>query len=52
MPEMNIVQTTVLNALDLADRTSEGFVLAITAAYMAGIERGKAAAKQPDPPAA
>lgn len=52
MPEMNIVQTMVLNALDLADRTSEGFVLAITAAYMAGIERGKAAAKQPDPPAA
>ena len=52
MPEMNIAKTTVLNAIDLADHTSEGFVLAITAAYMAGLDQGKAAAKQPDPPAA
>lgn len=52
MPDMNIAQNAVLNAFDLADQTSEGFVLAITAAYMAGIERGKAVASQSDPPAA
>lgn len=52
MPEMNIAKTTVLKALDLAEQTSESFVLAVTAAYLAGIDQGKAAAKQPDPPAA
>lgn len=52
MPEMNTIQTAVLSAFALAEQTSEGFVLAITAAYMAGIERGKAAVNQPEPPAA
>ena len=51
MPEMNILQTAVAKASELADKAGEGFVLAITAAYMAGIERGKAVA-QTEPPAA
>lgn len=46
LDEKQIVQ--VLMALsggyELAGRKSEGFVLAITAAYMAGIEAGKLAA--------
>lgn len=45
MSEMNIMQTTTAKLLELADQTSEGFVLAIAAAYMAGIEQGKAAAQ-------
>ena len=53
MPEMNIMQTTTSKLMELADQTSEEFVLAVTAAYMAGIARGKAAAaQQPEPPAA
>ena len=52
MPEVNIMQTTTSKLLELADQTSEEFVLAVTAAYIAGIARGKAAAQQPEPPAA
>lgn len=51
MPD-NIIQSTIQKAFELADQTSEEFVLAVTAAYMAGIARGKAAAQQPEPPAA
>ena len=51
MPEMNILQNAITKASELADKAGEGFVLAITAAYMAGIERGKATA-QSDTPAA
>ena len=51
MPEMNILQNAVAKACDLAGKAGEEFVLAITAAYMAGIERGKAVA-QTEPPAA
>lgn len=52
MPDMNMIQTTIQKAFDLAEQTSENFVLAVTAAYLAGIERGKAAASQSDSPAA
>ena len=41
MPEMNIMQTTTSKLMELADQTSESFVLAVTAAYLAGIEQGK-----------
>ena len=51
MPD-NIIQSTIQKAFELADQTSEEFVLAITAAYKAGIAQGKAAAQQAEPPAA
>lgn len=41
MPEKNIMQNTMERLMDLAEATSEGFVLAIAAAYMAGKEQGK-----------
>lgn len=41
MPDMNMIQETMQKAFDLADQTSENFVLAVTAAYLAGIEQGK-----------
>lgn len=41
MPEMNMIQATTTKLMDLADQTSESFVLAVTAAYLAGIEQGK-----------
>ena len=41
MPEMNMIQETVQKAFDLAEQTSENFVLAVTAAYLAGIEQGR-----------
>jgi hypothetical protein len=41
MPDMNMIQDTVQKAFDLAEQTSESFVLAVTAAYLAGIEQGK-----------
>jgi hypothetical protein len=41
MPDMNMIQETVQKAFDLAEQTSESFVLAVTAAYLAGIEQGK-----------
>lgn len=41
MPEMNMIQETMQKAFDLADQTSEKFILAVTAAYLAGIEQGK-----------
>lgn len=41
MPEMNMIQETMQKAFDLAEQTSESFVLAVTAAYLAGIEQGK-----------
>ena len=41
MPEMNMIQSVVQKGFDLADQTSENFVLAVTAAYLAGIEQGK-----------
>ena len=31
MPEMNMIQETMQKAFDLADQTSENFVLAVTA---------------------
>lgn len=41
MPEKDMIQTTTSKLFDLAGVTSEGFVLAIAAAYMAGKEQGK-----------
>lgn len=41
MPEMNMIQSVVQKGLELADQTSENFVLAVTAAYLAGFEQGK-----------
>lgn len=41
MPEKDIIQTTTAKLMDLADASSESFVLAITAAYMAGVEKGR-----------
>lgn len=41
MPEMNMIQTTTAKLMELAEETNESFVLAITAAYMAGKEQGK-----------
>jgi hypothetical protein len=41
MPDMNMIQETVQKAFDLAEQTSESFVLAVTAAYLAGIEQGR-----------
>ena len=41
MPEMNIIQETIQKGFDLAEQTSEKFILAVTAAYLAGIEQGK-----------
>ena len=41
MPDMNMIQTVVQKGFDLADETSEKFILAVTAAYLAGIEQGK-----------
>lgn len=52
MPEKDTIQTTTAKLMELADVTSEGFVLAITAAYMAGIERGKLVSLKTTPPAA
>ena len=47
MPEKDIMQAVVSNGLDLANAAGENFVLAITAAYMAGIERGKQISSTP-----
>lgn len=41
MPEMNMIQETTQKGFDLAEQTSEKFILAVTAAYLAGIEQGK-----------
>lgn len=41
MPEMNMIQETMQKGFDLAEQTSEKFILAVTAAYLAGIEQGK-----------
>lgn len=41
MPEMNMIQETMQKGFDLAEQTSEKFILAVTAAYPAGIEQGK-----------
>lgn len=41
MTEMNAMQTTTAKLLELADKTSEGFVLSITAAYLAGKAAGR-----------
>lgn len=46
MPEMNIDQATVSKGFDLAEKYGEDFILAITAAYKAGIEAGKLAAEK------
>ena len=40
MPDMNMIQETVQKGYDLADQTSEKFILAVTAAYLAGIDQG------------
>ena len=42
--EKDIFQTAADQAAALAKITGEGFVLAITAAYIAGVEAGKQAA--------
>lgn len=41
MPDMNMIQETMQKGFDLAEQTSEKFILAVTAAYLAGIEQGK-----------
>lgn len=41
MTEMNMIQETMQKGFDLAEQTSEKFILAVTAAYLAGIEQGK-----------
>lgn len=41
MPEMNMIQETMQKGFDLAEQTSEKFILAVTAAYLAGIEQGR-----------
>lgn len=46
MPDQEKLQAAVSSGSALAELTSEGFVLAITAAYMAGIEAGKLAAQK------
>lgn len=50
--QKDMLQAVIIKASDLADATSESFVLAITAAYMAGVEAGKLAAPNPTVPAA
>ena len=53
MPEMNsIEQATVSMGFDLAEQYGEDFILAITAAYKAGIEKGMQLAAKSAPPAA
>lgn len=37
----NIIRQALVNGSALAEQMGEGFVLAITAAYMAGLEKGK-----------
>lgn len=37
----NIVRQVLTDASALAEQMGEGFALAITAAYMAGLEKGK-----------
>ena len=49
--ERNTLQTAAEKASALAEVTSESFVLAVTAAYMAGVEAGKQATS-PTAPAA
>lgn len=41
----NIIRQALANGSELAAEKGEGFVLAITAAYMAGMEAGKLAAQ-------
>lgn len=42
MPEKDMIQqATTAKLMELAELTSEGFVLAIAAAYMAGKEQGR-----------
>lgn len=50
--EKDILQAAAVKASALAEVTSESFVLAITAAYMAGVEAGKLATQNPTAPAA
>ena len=50
--ERNTLQAAAAKASALAEVTSESFVLAVTAAYMAGLEAGKKPDPQPMPPAA
>ena len=50
--EKDILTAASVQAAKLAAISSEGFVLAITAAYVAGVEAGRLAAMNPMPPAA
>ena len=50
--ERDILQSVAAKASALAETTNESFALAITAAYMAGVEAGKLIALKPMPPAA
>ena len=43
--EKAALQSAMTKAAELANATSESFVLAVTAAYMAGMEAGKLAAQ-------
>lgn len=52
MSEIERMTDALRRGSELADCTSEGFVLAVTAAYIAGVEAGKLAAHSPVPPAA
>ena len=46
MPEKDIKQATIIKGAELAEKYGEDFILAVTAAYMAGIEAGKLAAQK------
>lgn len=50
--EKIIFQSMADAASDLAEAADEGFVLAITAAYLAGKKAGQLVALKPVPPAA
>ena len=53
MPEVNnTIKATVSMGFDLAEQYGEDFILAITAAYKAGIEMGMQISAQTAPPAA
>lgn len=45
MDAENIIRQTLANGSALAEQKGEAFVLAIAAAYMAGMEAGKQAAQ-------
>lgn len=50
--EYNVIQALGDKASALAESADEGFVLAVTAAYLAGKEAGRLVSLKPVPPAA